>query len=141
VESATTTTETATTESARPSDAGEAAVALHARCTTIVITAEDTMTISVAALLKAFISETLLRSGPAAIRALGAAFGGSAFAGPAFAGPAFAGPATLATITPVPIGHLAIAIGHAHAMCRVVRPRRSAQPSSVVVPEPKTIEE
>ncbi len=120
-----TTTEPATAESARPSDAGEAAVALHARRTTVVITAEDTMIIRVAALLKAFISETLLRRGLAAIKAPGPAAAKSAFA----------------AIAREPVGHSTIAIWHAHAVSRIVCPRRSAQPPSVEIPEPKTIEE
>src|ERR1019366_5881493 len=52
---------TAKSAAAASSHAGEPAVALHARCTAVVNTAEGTVIVGVAALLKSGTSHTLLR--------------------------------------------------------------------------------
>jgi hypothetical protein len=86
------------------SHASEAAVALHARRTTVVITAEDTVLAGPTALLKARISEALLRRALPAINALWLA-------------------ATASTITRKPAGHCAIAIRDAQPVFRIMHPR------------------
>jgi hypothetical protein len=91
------------TETAPRSHAGEAAVALHARRSTIVITAEDAVMAGPAALLK------------------------PRFPKRCWAKPRLTRFRAAALLGAKPVGHLAIGIRHAEPVFRIMRPRRTAQ--------------
>jgi hypothetical protein len=92
-------------------------VALHARRAAVVITTESAVIASKPSLLKTWISEALLRSYFAAIKALGPGIAESS--GLAAANTAVPRPSK-------PASHVAIAIGNAQAVIRIMRPDRMA---------------
>jgi hypothetical protein len=92
-------------------------VALHARRAAVVITTESAVIAVKPSLLKAWISEALPGSSFAAIKALGPCVAESSW---------LAAANTAITRASKPAGHVAIAIGNAQPVIRIMRPHRMA---------------